>query len=58
MPNLLQNHIAAITGAGSGIGRAIALGYAREGASVAVLDIKREGAAETAAEIARPAARR
>jgi NAD(P)-dependent dehydrogenase (short-subunit alcohol dehydrogenase family) len=51
MPNLLQNHIAAVTGAGSGIGRAIALGYAREGASVAVLDINDEGAEKTAAEI-------
>ena len=29
---LLQNHIAVITGAASGIGRAIALGYAGEGA--------------------------
>jgi len=51
MPNLLQNHIAVVTGAGSGIGRAIALGYAREGASVAVLDINAEGAAKTAADI-------
>ena len=51
MPNLLQNHIAAVTGAGSGIGRAIALGYAREGASVVVLDVKGDTAATTAAEI-------
>ena len=51
MPNLLQNHIAAVTGAGSGIGRAIALGYAREGAQVAVLDINGEGAEKTAADI-------
>jgi len=51
MPGLLQNHIAAVTGAGSGIGRAIALGYAREGASVAVLDINAEAAAKTAADI-------
>jgi len=51
MPNLLQNHIAAVTGAGSGIGRAIALGYAREGASVAALDINGETAEKTAAAI-------
>jgi len=51
MPGLLQNHIAVVTGSGSGIGRAIALGYAREGASVAVLDINGETAAQTAADI-------
>ena len=51
MPGLLDNHIAAVTGAGSGIGRAIATGFAREGASLAVLDINSEGAARTAADI-------
>ena len=51
MPGLLQNHIAAITGAGSGIGRAIALGFAREGAQVVALDINGETAARTAADI-------
>ncbi len=51
MPGLLQNHIAAVTGAGSGIGRAIALGYAREGAQVAALDINGATAAKTAADI-------
>ena len=51
MADLLQDHIAAITGAGSGIGRAIALGFAREGARIAVLDINGEAAAETAAQI-------
>jgi NAD(P)-dependent dehydrogenase (short-subunit alcohol dehydrogenase family) len=51
MPGLLQNHIAAVTGSGSGIGRAIAIGYAREGAHVAVLDINGEAASATAAEI-------
>ncbi len=51
MPGLLQNHIAAVTGSGSGIGRAIAVGYAREGAHVAVLDINGEAANATAAEI-------
>ncbi len=48
---LLENHIAAVTGAGSGIGRAIALGYAREGAQVVVLDINADAAAETAQQI-------
>jgi NAD(P)-dependent dehydrogenase (short-subunit alcohol dehydrogenase family) len=48
MAGLLQGHIAAITGAGSGIGRAIALGFAREGAKVAVLDIDGAAAADTA----------
>ncbi len=51
MAALLQNNIAAITGAGSGIGRAIAVGFAREGAQVVALDINGEAAASTAAEI-------
>jgi 3-oxoacyl-[acyl-carrier protein] reductase len=51
LPGLLQNHIAVVTGAGSGIGHAIALGFGREGAAVAVLDINGAAAAETAAEI-------
>ncbi len=36
---LLQDHIAVVTGSASGIGRAIAAGYAREGARVVLLDI-------------------
>jgi NAD(P)-dependent dehydrogenase (short-subunit alcohol dehydrogenase family) len=51
MPGLLQNHIAVVTGSGSGIGRAIAQGFAREGATVAVLDIDGATAGKTAAEI-------
>jgi len=51
MPGLLQNHIAAVTGAASGIGRAIALGFAREGARVIVLDINADGAGTVAKEI-------
>ena len=45
---LLDNHLAVVTGAGSGIGRAIAIGYAREGARVVALDIDGAAAAETA----------
>jgi 3-oxoacyl-[acyl-carrier protein] reductase len=48
---LLQNHIAVVTGAGSGIGRAIASGYAREGAQVSLLDINAQAAEEAAQEI-------
>jgi NAD(P)-dependent dehydrogenase (short-subunit alcohol dehydrogenase family) len=51
MPSLLQNHIAAVTGAASGIGRAIAAGYAREGARVVLLDVNAAAAADAAQEI-------
>jgi 3-oxoacyl-[acyl-carrier protein] reductase len=51
MPGLLDGRIAVVTGGGSGIGQAIALGYAREGAHVVVLDINAETAAETAKSI-------
>lgn len=47
MPGLLQGHIAAVTGAASGIGAAIAMGYAKEGARVVVLDVNADGAART-----------
>ena len=48
---LLEDHIAVVTGAGSGIGRAIAAGYAREGAQVALVDINAKAAEEAAQEI-------
>jgi NAD(P)-dependent dehydrogenase (short-subunit alcohol dehydrogenase family) len=51
MTGLLDKHLAVVTGGGSGIGRAIALGYAREGAQVIVLDIDGNAAAETAKAI-------
>jgi NAD(P)-dependent dehydrogenase (short-subunit alcohol dehydrogenase family) len=47
MAGLLDGHRAVVTGSGSGIGRAVALGYAREGAQVVVLDIDGNSAAET-----------
>jgi 3-oxoacyl-[acyl-carrier protein] reductase len=48
---LLENHIAVVTGAGSGIGRAIVSGYAREGARVMLLDVNEQAASEAAKEI-------
>ena len=51
---LLEDHIAVVTGAGSGIGRAIAAGYAREGAQVALLDINAATAEQAAQEIREP----
>jgi NAD(P)-dependent dehydrogenase (short-subunit alcohol dehydrogenase family) len=48
---LLEGKTAIVTGAGSGIGKAIALLYAKEGARVVVSDIMETTAAETAGEI-------
>lgn len=47
----LKNKVAIITGAGSGIGRASALAFAREGAKVAVADWEESGGMETVKQI-------
>src|SRR5690242_7874686 len=48
----LANQVAIVTGAGRGIGQAIALLFAREGASVALLDRDEPAAQASAAQIA------
>lgn len=47
-PNTFSGKVVFITGASSGIGRATALAFAREGAAVAVADLDAEGGRETA----------
>jgi len=44
---LLENKVGVVTGAGQGIGRAIAMSYAREGAKVVVADFNEEMGTET-----------
>jgi 2-hydroxycyclohexanecarboxyl-CoA dehydrogenase len=48
----LAGKVAAVTGGGSGIGRAIALRLARDGADVAVLDLQEDTARAVAREVA------
>ena len=53
----LANKIALITGGGSGLGREMALTFAREGAKVGVNDVRPEAAHNVATEIARAGGR-
>lgn len=47
----LQGQAALVTGAGRGIGKAIALRFAREGANIAIVELREEGALATAEEL-------
>ena len=49
--NRLANKVALITGAGRGIGAAIALAFAREGAAVVLAELDIETARRTAQDI-------
>jgi 3-hydroxybutyrate dehydrogenase len=48
---LLENKVAIVTGAASGIGKDIATLFAREGARVVIADLNRKGAEAVAAEL-------
>ena len=51
MSKQLQDKIAIVTGAASGLGKEIAVTYAREGAKVAVADLNRDAAQKVADEV-------
>ncbi len=51
MAGTLEGKVALVTGGSSGIGRASALTFAREGAKVVVADVNAQGGEETASKI-------
>ena len=51
MTGRLEGRVALVVGAGQGIGRAISEAYAREGASVGVVDLRQDSAEEVAGAI-------
>ena len=51
MAGLVAGKVALVTGASSGIGRATALAFAREGAKVVVADVTVEGVEDTVAQV-------
>ncbi len=58
MGQLLEDKIALVTGGAQGLGEAICLRLASEGAHVVVADLNREGAEQTASQIATETGRR
>jgi len=53
----LEGKVAFITGSASGIGKEIALKFAREGANIAIADMNQQGADDVAAEIGKTGSR-
>ena len=51
MPGSLEDKVALVTGSGSGIGRAAALAFAREGTRVVVSDVNPDAGEETVGKI-------
>lgn len=57
MSSRLNGKVAVVTGAGSGIGRAIAVRFTQEGAAVHLVDLNEQGCKEAVEEIARSGGR-